>query len=151
MTSSAMTSPELDPLRTAISIVRLTRLLDQRLRAYARDDGLGMAELGVMAEIGRDTTLPSAIARVTFLDPARVTRIVDRLVSLGLVTREVSRHDRRQCPLALTAQGQERLDQGRLDTRAIMAGLLDGLTDDERDALALALNAVQRILAAPQG
>jgi len=141
------TSSELDPLRAAGAIIRLTRALDQRLRQRERADVLGMAELGVLAEIRRGTTLPSAIARATFLDPARVTRVVDRLVSLELVARRVSARDRRQSPLELSERGGARLEQGRDDVREIMAELLAGLDDAERDALATALGALGRVLA----
>jgi len=145
------TSNELDPLRAAGAIIRLTRALDQRLRRRARADLLGMAELGVLAEINRGTTLPSAIARATFLDPARVTRVVDRLVSLELVERGVGARDRRQSPLELSECGRARLEQGRADVREIMEELLAGLDDAERDALATALGALGRVLSNVEG
>ena len=140
-------SNNLEPLSAAGWLIRFARLLDQRLRARRRDDGLGMAELGVLGEISRGATLPSALARATLLDPARVTRIVDRLVGLELVTRRVSPLDRRQSPLELTERGRGRLEQGRADVREIMTGLLEPLDGAERDALAMSLGAIQRVLA----
>jgi len=95
--------------------------------------------------------LPSAIARAPYLDPARVTRIVDRLVSLGLVMRSVGERDRRQSPLGLTTHGCERLEQGRADVREIMVELLSGLDDAERDALTIALDALGRVLSGLDG
>lgn len=147
MTDTASLSTGLDPLRAAGSLIRLVRLLDQRIDACGRDDGLRLAELGVLAEISRGTELPSAVARAARLDPARVTRIVERLVGLGLVTRGSSTRDRRHLPLAVTPRGQERVELARADIRETMAALLDGLTAKERAALALAVEGVQRVLA----
>lgn len=147
---SPATLTGIDPLRAAGALIRLTRMLDQRLRSQEREDGLGMADLGVLGEISRGTHMPSAIARATRLDPARVTRIVERLVVLGLVTREPGRQDRRQSLLALTAAGEARLEQGRDDLRGAMSSLLAGLTPKQRTALAVALDGVQSVLARDQ-
>ncbi len=106
---------------------------------------------GVLSEIDRGTELSSAIARTTRLDPARVTRIVDRLVERGLVSRSTSPQDRRRAPLELGEQGRERLEKGRADIRAAMGTLLTGLSDDEQEAFALALGAIQRVLSQPEG
>lgn len=146
MTLPALPSNEIDPLRAAGALIRLVRVLDQRLDACGRDDGLGLADLGVLAEIDRGTVLPSALARARHLDPARVTRIVERLVRLGLVSRQAGERDRRHLLLALTPEGQQRLEQGRVDLRAAMGDLLRGLTPEERTALAVALAGVQRVL-----
>jgi DNA-binding MarR family transcriptional regulator len=141
-------STGLDPLRAAATLVRLVRVLEQRLKATGSDpeDALGLAELGVLGEVGRGTALPSAIARSTRLDPARVTRVAERLVQLGLVERRTSVNDRRQVPLALTERGEQRLLRARDEAREAMGTLLDGLADREREALAVALDGLQRVL-----
>jgi len=144
-------STEIDPLRAAGALVRFVRVLDHRMGRNRCDDGIGLAELGVLSEIDRGTELSSAIARTTRLDPARVTRIVDRLVERGLVSRSTSPQDRRRAPLELGEQGRERLEKGRADIRAAMGTLLTGLSDDEQEAFALALGAIQRVLSQPEG
>jgi DNA-binding MarR family transcriptional regulator len=150
MTLPTPASNAIDPLRAAGVLVRLTRMLDQHLRALEREDGLSLAEMGVLGEISRGTHLPSAIARAARLDPARVTRVVERLVTLGLVTREAGTRDRRQSLLALTPAGATRLEQGRTDLREAMAVLLDALTPQQRTALAVALDGVQAVLTRDQ-
>ncbi len=145
MRETAAVSTELDPLRATGTLVRLVRVLDQRLKATSPDE-LGLADIGVLAEVGRGTTLPSAIARATRLDPARVTRVVERLVQLGLVERRTSAHDRRQVPLALTPRGNMRMARARDEAREAMGGLLGSLTERERAALAVALDGLQRVL-----
>jgi DNA-binding MarR family transcriptional regulator len=138
-------STEIDPLRAASTFVRVVRVLDQRIKATSPDE-LGLAEVGVLAEIGRGTTLPSAIARATRLDPARVSRLAERLVRLGLVERRISAHDRRQVPLALTPRGEQRVARAREEAREAMGTLLASLSERERDALAVAVDGLQRLL-----
>jgi DNA-binding MarR family transcriptional regulator len=145
MRETAVLSTEIDPLRAASTFVRVVRVLDQRLKATSPDE-LGLAEVGVLAEIGRGTTLPSAIARATRLDPARVSRLAERLVRLGLVERRISAHDRRQVPLALTPRGEQRVARAREEAREAMGTLLASLSEREREALAVAVDGLQRLL-----
>jgi DNA-binding MarR family transcriptional regulator len=99
-----------DLLRTIRQMVRRISIHSKQLQ---RDVGLSVPQvvcLQAIAELeGRgDLTVAQVSSRVQ-LSPATVSRIVDRLVMSGLVTRERSAIDRRRVSVALTAAGQERV------------------------------------------
>jgi MarR family transcriptional regulator for hemolysin len=127
-----------DALRMVGTLTRLSRTLDQRLRHASADD-LSIIELSVLGQIERGIDLPSAVARVLQLDPARVTRITDRLVMLGYIEREADLGDRRRCHLRLT-------DAGRAELSTAVAELLAGLSDEERTGLMRGLESIRRVL-----
>ena len=140
------TATRLDALSTARTYIRLVRLLEQQTRSDADDAPLTLTEMGVLGQIDRGHTLPSMIARAMALDPARVTRITDHLFALGYVQREADPEDRRRCPLRLTDAGAARLERGRRQFSTTMAGILHGLTEEERAALRVGTDGLARVL-----
>ena len=139
-------SAETDALHLARTVLRLAQRLDQEIRRAQGVDGLSLAELGVLGQIDRGHDLPSVLARELHLDPPRVTRIADRLVSLGYIRRESDPADRRRCRLQLTLMGRERLVQGRAGAESAMAVLLEDLSDEEHAGLTIGLEGVRRVL-----
>lgn len=133
-------------LRLAGTLLLLVRALDQRLRQASPIDKLSISDLSVLSQIDRGYHLPSALARNLQLDPARVTRIVDRLVIIGYVLRGADRADRRRCPLYLTESGGQRLIEARVVLSAAMENLLSALGDEERAGLTRALEQVRCML-----
>jgi MarR family transcriptional regulator for hemolysin len=138
--------PTPDALHYAGTLLRLVRALDQQLRTATGPDPLSVLELSVLVRIDRGVDLPSLLARTLRLDPARVTHMVDRLVTRGYIVREVDPKDRRCWRLHLTPQGTQRLDEGLADMRTAMEALLDGLTEEERAGLMLGLDGVRRLV-----
>lgn len=139
-------SNRVDAVQAARVAIRLARVLDQRLRATGGEDVLGLAEFGVLSEVERGIALPSAIARASRLDPARVTRVVERLVQLGLVRRGANEQDRRQSPLALTEDGAARLAAARADVHGVVDPILAHLPPEQQELLATTLDEVERAL-----
>jgi DNA-binding MarR family transcriptional regulator len=76
-------------------------------RLYERRFGLSIAEWRVMAVLGQHGRLTAneCVAR-TAMDKVRVSRAVRRLLSSGLIIREVDRRDRRRAGLALSGRGR---------------------------------------------
>jgi DNA-binding MarR family transcriptional regulator len=78
-----------------------------------REIGLSVPQvicLTAIADLSRDTGVTVAdISQRVELSPATVSRIVDRLVASGLVTRDRSVSDRRKVSIVLTAIGKERM------------------------------------------
>jgi DNA-binding MarR family transcriptional regulator len=88
---------------------RLTRNLDARLRA---DAGMSLQTLEVLLRVGRAPAgwVPvSALADTVALTSGGVTRLVDRLESEGLLSRERCHSDARVVELRLTEAGVTRL------------------------------------------
>jgi DNA-binding MarR family transcriptional regulator len=71
---------------------------------------------------------------------------VDRLEALGLIRRVRSNDDRRRVGLELTPDGRTTLRRVRARRTTWLAGRLGGLSDDERESLALALPALRALL-----
>jgi len=65
------------------------------------------------------------------VSPPAITKLVTALEEQGLVVRRPSPADRRVVLVEATDQGREVLEAGRRDRVALVAGLLDGVTDDE--------------------
>lgn len=139
------------PLRVAGTLVLLSRALDVELRRRQGAEPLTVAELNVLGQVSRGNALPSVIARAMRLDPARVTRLADRLVALGYLARSEDAADRRRCLLHLTASGEERLLRGKHDLSDAMASLLDGLSLEDRTAFTHSLEAVRELLDGREG
>jgi DNA-binding MarR family transcriptional regulator len=74
--------------------------------------------------------------KAVMLDKAPdVTRLVDKLVGLGWVVREVGAGDRRRIDIALTPKGLEELERINAHMKAHHRNFKGRLTDDEADQL----------------
>ena len=146
MGPASVSAPPLDGLRLVGTLLLLVRTVEQRARHMHAADDLTIADLGVLGQIDRGADCPSQVARTLRLDPARVTHVTDRLVSLGYVVRAVDPTDRRRWRLTLTVSGADRVAQGRNDILAAAETLLGGLSDQERAAVALGVSAIRREL-----
>jgi DNA-binding MarR family transcriptional regulator len=147
MPNSRSVSTAPDVLRIAGTLLLLVRALEQQLRLVSGAAALTVTELGVLGQIDRGVDLPSQVARAMRLDPARVTHVTDRLVERGYVARAIDANDRRCWRLLLTETGKQRLAEGRIDLKASMERLLEGLSETERAGLMEGLEGVRRGLA----
>ncbi|MCA9650141.1 MAG: winged helix-turn-helix transcriptional regulator, partial [Myxococcales bacterium] len=97
------------------AIRRIVRRISEHSRNLSRQVGLTVPQLLCLKAIGQleesegqpEITVLLVGERVQ-LSPPTVSRIVDRLVRAGLVTRERRARDRRKVCLSLTAAGVER-------------------------------------------
>jgi DNA-binding MarR family transcriptional regulator len=139
-------SASVDVLGLAGALLRFVRALDQQVRSAQPGDALSLAELGVLSLVDQGSDTPTLIARVAHLDPARVTHITDRLVSLGLLVREIDADDRRRWRIQVTKKGVARVATGRKDLDAAMGELVRGLTPGELAGLTKGLEGMRRVL-----
>jgi DNA-binding MarR family transcriptional regulator len=75
----------------------------------------------------------SDLAAQTGLTPSGLTRAVDRLSEIGLVSRQACPEDRRGAFAALTQAGDERMAQALAIHRSQIAALLDGALEPEEE------------------
>ena len=143
------TRSRMDALGTARTFIRLVRMLEHQPRLDGDTQPLTLTELGVLGQIDRCHTLPSAIARALALDPGRITRITDHLYGLGYIQRQADPDDRRRCRLLLTDAGVERLERGRSHYSDAMESILRGLSERELAALRLGTEGLARVLENP--
>jgi DNA-binding MarR family transcriptional regulator len=77
----------------------------------------------------------SQLASELQLDPKRMTKLVDLLEDAGLAERQVEAGDRRAKLVGLTPRGRERWQPINEGFAAIVEGLIDDFTPDERREL----------------
>lgn len=108
-------------LKTASALLRLSRsvraVLDRPLEQALH---LDFTELTALRLIEEGVHSPSELAREMQVPPPTVSRILNRLVELGLVERKMDQNNLRRFQLYLTEQGL----QARLKTRQIVAQVL---------------------------
>ncbi|HEY3015535.1 MAG TPA: MarR family transcriptional regulator [Nocardioides sp.] len=79
------------------------------------------------------------IATKFTLDPSTITRQVQVVVNLGLAEKSVDPSDRRASLLRLTDDGRSAIEQARAHRREMLATVVGGWTDEERDRFGTAL------------
>lgn len=60
----------------------------------------------------------SELADLVLMNPPALTKLVDRMVSSGLVHRQIARQDQRQVNLILTDLGKKRMSQIRAEVQS---------------------------------
>jgi DNA-binding MarR family transcriptional regulator len=89
----------------------------------------------------------TAVSEHLGLTPPSTCKLVDGLVSRGMVTRNESQEDRRRLLLAITAAGAAALGDARKDSLASLSGLLGSLDSQELSQILGAMSALRRIFA----
>ena len=84
----------------------LQEVYDRELVAF--DLTTRQASILASCDIGEATTMHD-LAKIYNLEPSSITRLVERLVKKGLLSRKRSKSDRRQVTIEITPQGKKRL------------------------------------------
>jgi DNA-binding MarR family transcriptional regulator len=85
------------------------------------------------------------LAEAADVTPPTATRMCDRLIKKGLVTRRHDRGDRRLIRLTLTTKGYELVEAVTKRRRAEIANLLQAIPSEQQSAL---VDSLQRLTAA---
>lgn len=124
MGDGAMTAEELDAILTW-SLVRVARLVGQRLTERLAVHGLNPIQFGVLAHLAIDQEMTQAdLARSVLVRPQSVAPLLDGLEERGLIARTGDRARGRRNPVRLTVQGRGALEE----VRSVALGAND-LTD----------------------
>jgi DNA-binding MarR family transcriptional regulator len=106
-----------------LAIMRTSDLLENRLARLLRDYGLTLTQYNVLRILrGEGAPLPclEIASRMVQVAPA-ITRVIEQLLTMGLVTKLQSQTDRRVFEVSLTNQGSillESIDAPLLETHA---------------------------------
>lgn len=108
-----------------------------------------------LAEVGEEVTLTqyrslvvlasrgpqgvAALAEAVAVTPPTASRMCDRLVKKGLVTRRTDRRDRRQMRIALSPSGRRLVDTVTARRRAEIEQLVESIPEDSRAGVVAAL------------
>ena len=110
-----------------------------RLEAWVRL-GLSTTQLAVLFLLRREAGAPAGfLAERLRVNPSTLTRIMDRLVRLDLVQRQVDSQDRRVVRHYLTAKGDETLEEMERTGRAFLTEILNQLPRHKLERLLEAL------------
>jgi DNA-binding MarR family transcriptional regulator len=143
---------ELDPFRAAqaergmrawLVFIRAHATLMRALATEAAEEtGLTLGEFDVLAQlaVGGGQLRMTDLAARAFSSRSGMTRRVDRLVEMGLVTRETGEADGRAVVVALTDAGLARLREVvPVNLRAVTKRFVDPLDDEELEVIERAL------------
>src|SRR5437588_515998 len=142
MTQDAVACPP-DPLADRLHSAAIHLL--RRVATVDAGSGLSPARLSALSVVvyGGPLTM-SALARAERVSAATISSTVSGLESSGLVQRRREGADARTVLVEATAKGREVLTEGRRRRVAVLAAALDGLTPDDRTALAGGLDALEK-------
>lgn len=127
------------------AILRLSRILRQISDESLQLTNNQLSALGALQSQGDQ--LMGALAAFEHVRPPSMTRTVNSLEELGLVTRVPGAADRRQATVALTERGREVLSADRRRRDAWLAARLKQLDPEEREALRAAIPVLLKLAA----
>lgn len=141
--------PDVDasPIQVIGRVSRLSRLIDQRLKAVFNQHGLEAWEYDLLASlrrIGPPYELTAGeILEALMITSGAVTNRIDRLEQRGLVQRRQPTGDKRFVRVRLTATGRKLMDAALGDHLTNETDILEPLTDSERRQLIKLLRKLQ--------
>ncbi len=114
----------------------VARLMRKRFEQNARELGLTRSQCQVLAHLSRhDGIQQSTMAELLEVEPITLTRIVDRLESMSLVTRQPHATDRRIRLLHLTEAARPLLSQIFAIGAVTRGEAMEGIAEEDRDRL----------------
>jgi DNA-binding MarR family transcriptional regulator len=115
------------------------------VRRLDADGELSAAQLSTLKMLLDDGVRVGEIARNLGVRVPSATEQVIKLERAGLARREADPDDSRAVRVVLTTKGRDAVESASRRRNAVMAGILESLTDDERRALAAALPVIEKI------
>jgi|SRR6478672_541585 len=123
--------------------------LARELRREAQSLGITGGQVALLAQIRKSPGITaSELAEHERMSAAGMSGHIGRLEAAKLIERTRAA-DRRRIGLTLTPEGAKILASVRKRRTVWLAERLDGLSDDEREAITAALPALERLLEAP--
>ena len=122
--------------------IKLLRLL----RREDEDSGLSAPRLSALSVIVFAGPLSLAeLAAAEQVRPPTMSRLVEALVGLSLITREADPANRRMVSIAATQVGRDLLEAGRGRRVRLLTARLKRLADSEQRALFRAVELIERV------
>lgn len=131
-----MSRPTLDSAALAHDLRLAVMRLSRRLRNQRVDTSVTLTHLSALSTLKRHGPMsPGELATHERVQPPSMTRVVVALEGKGLVSRTPHPTDGRQVVIDLTPAAQQLLDGEARAREAWLAGQLQQLPGEERDAL----------------
>lgn len=127
--------------RLRVSIGRLARRLRQQSLG-----GLSPSQASVLATLEKMGPLSmGTLAQHEGVSRPSATGIVSRMVDRGLIIRSANPSDLRSSVVEISDDGRQMMDRRREEKTAYLAAAIEGLTPEERAALARAVVILERL------
>jgi DNA-binding MarR family transcriptional regulator len=94
----------------------------------------------------KGTLHPSEIGEQLQIAKAQMTKLIDRLVALRIVEREIDTKDRRTHNIVLTSQAREMLDRHKQKTIDAVREIMSSLSNEELENLSTSLRRLRDVL-----
>jgi DNA-binding MarR family transcriptional regulator/GNAT superfamily N-acetyltransferase len=121
------------------------------LRKRHLDGEFSLTEARVLYEIGAAPNVTASMLHQTLdLDPGYLSRLLSMLMRRKLVRHKTSRADGRERLLSLSSLGEGKLDQLNKQSALQIHGVLDNLSEADRETVVSSLSRVQNILSRAQ-
>ncbi|MFC4453282.1 MarR family winged helix-turn-helix transcriptional regulator [Deinococcus sonorensis] len=138
------TKPDMQQVHALVSqTLRLARrlhaALDEPLEQLL---GMNTKEMMILATLMDGASSPGEIAARQHLPAPTVTRLVSRLVELGLVERITESHDLRRCRLQLTELGRSTRERNRQTVSEVLYQRFGHLPADQVEVALQAIRAL---------
>ncbi|MEM5582411.1 MarR family winged helix-turn-helix transcriptional regulator [Roseibium sp. AS2] len=130
--------PKNSPIQNYLSyaLAAAHRKVSTSLNARLRKHGIQVEAWRILETLeAGDRLTMGELAEIVLMNPPTLTKLVDRLVSDGLVHRQVARNDHRQVNVLPTALGRKRMVQIRQEIQDQDAMLLEKLGDSQSQQL----------------
>ncbi|MDP4333251.1 MarR family transcriptional regulator [Curtobacterium sp. A7_M15] len=126
--------------RLAAAVGRINR------RARSDSASLGYGLVSALATIQRDGPLrPGDLSRIEVVTKPTMTRILTELEQRGFIEREADPRDGRAFMVTATPEGVAAVEEARSTRTGIVAELIADLPEADVDAIAAALDALERV------
>jgi DNA-binding MarR family transcriptional regulator len=126
--------------RLAAAVGRINR------RARTDSAALGYGIVSALATIQREGPLrPGDLSRIEVVTKPTMTRILTELEQRGFIEREADPRDGRAFMVTATPEGIAAVERARSDRTGIVAELIAELPEPDVDAIAAALDALERV------
>ncbi|TWT87144.1 transcriptional repressor MprA [Pseudobythopirellula maris] len=136
------------------AIRRVLRRTADHSRQLAKEAGLSATQLICLRLIGeagaKDQITAAQLTETVQLSPATVSRILDRLDHLGLITRERATEDRRRVLLRVTPGGRSKIRKLPMPLQERFLTRLNALSDAERQNLLTSLETIVEMMGAEE-
>ena len=137
--------PSPNPIQDYLSyaLAAANRKVSTSLNTRLKQHGIQIEAWRILEtlESGQCLTM-GQLAEVVLMNPPTLTKLVDRMVSDGLVHRQVAQNDHRQINVLPTVLGQKRMMQIRREVEEQDADILNMLGPKEADQLIALLHSL---------
>ncbi len=134
---------------TAQQVLEIVPAVMHTIRAEFRTQrsrDLSVAQFRTLAYIkNNDGASLSSLATHIGLTLPSMSKLIDGLVSRGLVTRDLDQEDRRKICLCLTKTGKEELETAYEHTQAFLADKISGLAKEDLDIVSRSMQILKTL------